>query len=76
VWKIFYFLVDFVARNSNNLQKLGLERKINLALNVFTLGPTAQATLVGDKNEFNLLWMKLNIHIELHIHVNRQEKKG
>jgi hypothetical protein len=44
-----YFLVDFVARNSNNLQKLGSERKINWALNVFTLGPTAQATLVVNK---------------------------
>ncbi len=50
-----YFLVDFVARNSNNLQKLGLERKINWALNVFTLGRTAQATIVVDK-KMNLIY--------------------
>jgi hypothetical protein len=36
------FLVDFVAGNSNKLQKLGLEGKIQLrALDVFTLGPMA-----------------------------------
>jgi hypothetical protein len=29
--------VDFVVRNSNKLQKLGLEGKISWALNVFTL---------------------------------------
>jgi hypothetical protein len=38
--------VDFIAKNSNKLQKLGLEGKISWVLNVFTLGPTAQATLV------------------------------
>jgi hypothetical protein len=31
------FGVDFVARNSSKLQKLGLEGKISWALNVFTL---------------------------------------
>jgi hypothetical protein len=30
------FWVDFGARNSNNLQKLGLEGKVSWALNVFT----------------------------------------
>jgi hypothetical protein len=33
--------VDFVARNSNKLQNLGLEGEISRALNVFTLGPMA-----------------------------------
>jgi hypothetical protein len=40
------FGVDFVVGNSNKLQKLGLEGKICWVPNVFTLGPTAQATLV------------------------------
>jgi hypothetical protein len=40
------FWVDFAAENSNKLQKLGLEGKIGWAFNVFTLGPTAQATLI------------------------------
>jgi hypothetical protein len=51
------FRVNFVAENSNKLQKLGSQcvhiaefRKFqNLdvkIMNVFTLGPTAQATLV------------------------------
>ncbi len=31
------FLVNFVAGNSNKLQKMDLERKISWALNVFTL---------------------------------------
>ncbi len=31
------FWVDFVARDSNKLRKLGLEGKISWALNVFTL---------------------------------------
>jgi len=31
------FKVDFVAENSNKLQKLGLEGKFSWALNVFTL---------------------------------------
>jgi hypothetical protein len=31
------FWVDFVAGNSNKLQKLGLEGKISWALNEFTL---------------------------------------
>jgi hypothetical protein len=31
------FLVDFVAGNSNKLQKLGLEGKISWALHVLTL---------------------------------------
>jgi len=33
--------VDFVARNSNKLQNLGLEGEISQALYVFTLGPLA-----------------------------------
>ncbi len=40
------FWVNFVAGNSNKLQKLGLEGKFSWTLDVFTLGPTAQATLV------------------------------
>ncbi len=46
------FLVDFVAGNSNKLQKLGLYEKIS---NVFTLGPTAQATLVSLKLKMFIL---------------------
>ncbi len=46
------FLVDFIAGNSKKLQKLGLEGKISSALNVFILGPMAQATLVGIKKTF------------------------
>jgi hypothetical protein len=38
--------VDFVAGNSNKLQNLSLKGKISSALDVFTLGPTTQATLV------------------------------
>jgi len=38
--------IDFAAKNSNKLQKLGLERKIIWAFNVFTLGLTIQATLI------------------------------
>jgi hypothetical protein len=48
------FLLEFVAGNSNKLQKLGLERKINWALNVFTLGPMAQGTLVERKKRRNI----------------------
>jgi len=54
LWKIFIFLLEFVAGNSNKLQKLGLERKINWALNVFTLGPMAQGTLVERKKRRNI----------------------
>ncbi len=36
------FLVDFVAENSKKVEKLGLEGKIDWAVNVFTLGPMAQ----------------------------------
>ncbi len=46
------FLVNFVAGNSNKLQKLGLEGKISSALNVVTFGPMAQATLEGIKKRF------------------------
>ncbi len=46
------FLVDFVAGNSNKLQKLSLEGKISSALNVLTLGAMAQATLVHIKKRF------------------------
>jgi len=48
------FLLEFVAENSNKLQKLGLERKINWALNVFTLDPMAQGTLVERKKRRNI----------------------
>jgi hypothetical protein len=41
-----FFLVDFVVKNSNKLQKLGLEGKIGWAFNVFIVGPTAHATLI------------------------------
>ncbi len=40
------FWVNFVVRNSNKLQKLGLEGKLSWALNVFTLGANGHATLV------------------------------
>jgi hypothetical protein len=40
--------VDFVVGNSNKLQKLGLEGKVTQALNVFTLGPRAHATLINE----------------------------
>jgi len=39
--------MDFVAESLNKLQNLGLEGKIN----VFTLGQTAQVTLVPIKRE-------------------------
>jgi hypothetical protein len=38
--------MGFVVRNSNKLQNLGLEEKMSQALNEFTLGPMAKATLV------------------------------
>jgi len=47
VWKRMMFWMNFVVGNSDNLQKLGLEGKISWALNVFTLGPTTQATLIS-----------------------------
>jgi hypothetical protein len=47
--------IDFVAQNSNKLQKLGLERKIRWAFNVFTLDSTIQATLVPMTHYFDLL---------------------
>jgi hypothetical protein len=43
------FRVDFVAGNSQTMQKRGFKGKICWALNVFTLGPMAQATLVGSE---------------------------
>jgi hypothetical protein len=43
------FWMNFVAGNSNKLQKLSLQAKFSWALNVFTLGPMAQATLVSMK---------------------------
>jgi hypothetical protein len=46
------FSVDFDAGNSNKLQKLGLEQKINLVLNVLTIGPTSHATLVSVITQF------------------------
>ncbi len=44
------FLVDLVVAGNSN--KLHLEERISSALNVFTLGPMAQATLVGIKKTF------------------------
>jgi hypothetical protein len=43
------FLMNLVAGNSNKLEKLGLEGNISWPFNVFALGPTSQATLVGYK---------------------------
>ncbi len=43
------FWMDFVAENSNKLQKLGLDGRISWAFNVFTLEPMAQATLIRIK---------------------------
>ncbi len=40
------FEVDFIAGNSKKLQKLGLEGKISWALDVFTRGLMADATLI------------------------------
>ncbi len=40
------FWVDFVFKNSNKLQKLGLKGKFGWAFNVFTVGPMAHATLI------------------------------
>jgi hypothetical protein len=57
------FRVDFVAGNSNKLQKLGLEGKVSRALNVFTLGSTAQAKLVSYLNHILLLKVKCAFHV-------------
>jgi hypothetical protein len=46
--------VDFVVGNSNKLQKL--EGKISGNLNVFTLGPMAQAILVADDWTYEMLY--------------------
>ncbi len=52
---VFDFWVDFVVENSNKLQKLGCEKeKVSWDLNVFTLGPTTQATLV--KVKWRRIW--------------------
>jgi len=40
------FSMDFVAMNSNKLQKLSLERKFSWTFNVFTLGPMPHVTLI------------------------------
>ncbi len=40
-------LIDIYTKNSNKLQKLCLAGNVSLALNVFTLGPMAQATLIS-----------------------------
>jgi len=42
--------VTSIAKNSNKLQKLGLEGKIGWVFNMFTLGPMAQATLVPNND--------------------------
>jgi hypothetical protein len=63
------FWMDFVVGYSNKLQKLGLEGKISWVLNVFTLGPIAQVTIVAF-NSFIciLLWGQLiYIYILLYI---------
>jgi len=52
------FRVDFIAEISNKLQNLGLEGKVNQALNVFTLGSTTQAKLVSYYNHILLLKVK------------------
>jgi len=41
------FGVDFLARNLNKLQKLGLKGKISQVSNVFTIGLMEHATLVN-----------------------------
>ncbi len=45
------FGVDFVARNSSKLQKLGLEGKISWALNVFTLPKLENFNSTNVKNK-------------------------
>ncbi len=59
--------MDFVVENSNKLQKLGLEGKVTQALNVFTLGPRAHATLINenDVNKIKALRPKNIAHIQL-----------
>ncbi len=48
MWKIFIFGWILLMEIQTNLQKLGWKgKKISWALNVFTLGPTAQATLIS-----------------------------
>jgi hypothetical protein len=42
------FWMDFVVGNSKKLWKLSFEGKISWALNVFTLEPMAEGTLVWD----------------------------
>jgi hypothetical protein len=49
------FRVDVIIENSNKLQKLGLERKVSQALNVFTLESTLEAKLVSYYNHILLL---------------------
>jgi uncharacterized CHY-type Zn-finger protein len=44
----YWFFEDIVAINSKKCKKLGLEGKMSWALNMFTLEPTTQATLVGN----------------------------
>jgi len=48
VWKILLFEWILLLRIQTNCKKLGLEGKISWALNVFTHGPIAQATLVSE----------------------------
>jgi hypothetical protein len=45
------FRVDFIAGNSQTMQKMGFKGKIRQALYVFTLGRMAQATLVGSETK-------------------------
>ncbi len=57
------FRVDFIAENSNKLQKLGLEGKVGRVLNVFALGSTAQAKLVSYYNHILLLKVECAFHV-------------
>ncbi len=51
--------MNFVAENSNKLQKLNLKGKISQALNVFTLGLTTHATLIRMKDTHHTYVMLL-----------------
>jgi hypothetical protein len=55
--------VNFVAKKSNKLQKLGLKGKISQALDVFTLGPTTHATLIRMKDTLIPRFFSQNGHV-------------
>jgi hypothetical protein len=50
--------MDFITENSKKLQNLGLEGKVNQALNVFTLGSITQTKLLSYYNHILLLKVK------------------